>query len=176
MFYTRKGDDGESNLLDCKRLSKDAPIFEALGALDELNSYLGVCKAFAHCLKVRSDMVSLCEELQQHLFIIQAELAGADKNIKYTHVVWLEEVVDKIEQKLPPIKNFLISGATPLSAHFDYARTLARRAERRVICLGKEKNINEYIKVYMNRVSSVLYAFARLSAHKSGADESAPLY
>ncbi len=181
MLYTRKGDGGESNLLDRNGLRKDSPIFEALGTLDELNSFLGICKIHAcgsgegSSLKGKS-LACICEELQQHLFIIQAELAGSDKCIKHTHVVRLEEIADNIERELPPIKSFLLPGATLLSAHFDYARTIARRAERGVLSLEKKENISDSIYSYMNRVSSVLYALARFSAYKNGAEESTPSY
>lgn len=181
MLYTRKGDNGTSDLLDRKGLRKDVPLFEALGTLDELNSFLGVCKAYANQVDKglnieKFDLVFVCEEIQQHLFIIQAELAGSDKKISKRHVARLEEITDNIEQELPQIKSFLLSGATLLSAYFDYARTVARRAERRIISLEKEKDISDPLRSYMNRLSSALYALARLSAYKNGADESAPKY
>jgi len=181
MLYTRKGDGGKSNTLSQKGLRKDTPFFEALGTLDELNSYLGVCKASARNINKNKDddssyFVFICEELQQHLFIVQAELAGSDKSVTKAHVERLEKITDSIEKELPPIKSFFLSGTTLLSAHFDYARTLARRAERKVISLEKEIALSEPLRSYMNRLSSVLYALARFSAYKSGANESAPLY
>ncbi len=182
MFYTRKGDDGTTKIFGCdQRVSKSSKIVEALGALDELNSYLGVCK-----VKVKDSGFKVGEEtfeeivlkLQKDLFIIQAEVAGADKTISDDKITWLESIIAEIEMTLPPIHTFTISGETDLSSNFDFSRTLARRAERRVIGVVEEGTvkISEDTSVYLNRLSSLLYALARLSAHISGKKEGAPDY
>jgi len=182
MFYTRKGDDGKTKIFGCdQRISKSSKVVEALGALDELNSYLGVCK-----VKVKDSGFKVGEEtfedivlkLQKDLFIIQAEVAGAEKTIQDDKVSWLEDIIAQIETSLPPIHTFTISGETDLSSNFDFARTLARRAERRVIAVVEEgmAKISEDTSVYLNRLSSLLYALARLSAHISGKKEESPDY
>lgn len=191
MLYTGKGDNGMTSLYGCdQRLSKSSAIAEALGTVDEINSFLGLVKATA-----KRDGYSLAgktfhdiaHEIQHDLFIVQAELAGADKRMDEAHVTKLEKWIAVAEGELPPIKTFFVPGQTELGALFDVARTVARRAERRVIgalelhageegtpVLGEEEK--PPLLAYLNRLSSVLYALARLSVHKSGLKEEAPHY
>ncbi len=183
MLYTRKGDKGTTKTLrDEKRISKNSAIAEALGTVDELNSFLGLCK-----VKTNSDVVvvkdekitldSVIEETQQNLFTIQAELAGAGKKVKEEKVDEIEIIINEIEKQLPPIKSFLVSGGTELGAMFDVARAIARRAERRVVGIHEnEYKISEHTLAYINRLSSLLYALARHSNYKSGINEPSPKY
>ena len=184
MLYTRKGDGGTTKTLHCdQRLSKSSAIAEALGAVDELDSLLGFVKCQGSTLPKKQgrtfDLAELLLTVQQNLFIIQAELAGApDKTITEKKVTALEKIIDGIEKKLPPIKSFFIPGATPNGALFDYARTVARRAERRVVLAVEEKKVplGKFSLAYLNRLSSLLYALARLVNHQSGIKEQAPHY
>lgn len=185
MLYTRKGDDGTTKTLRQKpgeRVSKASCHAEALGALDELNSFLGLCKVKAKkenmCLSSGISVADLVHEAQENLFIAQAELAGAEKTIVDDKVKRLEVLIDGIEKQLPAIKTFFIPGGTELGVHFDVARTLARKAERRVIAaLEKgEASAKEGTRAYLNRISSFLYALARFSNHQSGAEEIPPSY
>lgn len=174
MLYTKNGDDGKTNTFGCdQRISKSSAIAEALGCLDEINSYLGIVKTKVENKKDKE----LIHRIQNNLFIIQAEVAGADKKIKAEEIKYLEEIINNIEKELPPIKSFLISGANEISASFDFARTLARRAERRVVAVSEEgiTKIDSETLVYLNRLSSLLYALARLFAKESGTEE-APKY
>jgi cob(I)alamin adenosyltransferase len=176
MLYTRKGDKGTTKTFGCdQRISKSSAIAEALGTLDETNSFLGICKVLAQRDLVLSEIIN---NAQQNLFMIQAELAGADKKIVEEKVKDIEKIVDSIEKELPPIKTFFVSGGTELAAHFDFARTLARRAERRVVGVSEEGKVKvgEHTLSYLNRLSSLLYALARQANHKSGIKESAPEY
>jgi len=164
-----------------QRISKSSNIAEALGCMDEANSYLGVCKIKAKgaSLKLKDENVAeIVHNTQKNLFIIQAELAGADKTITEEKVKEAEAIIDAIEKELPPIKSFFISGSDELGAHFDFARTLARCAERRVVAVREEGKIKlgDDTMAYLNRLSSLLYALARLSSHKSGITESSPDY
>ena len=120
----------------------------------------------------------IVHECQNNLFIIQAEVAGANKSINEDKVKEVENIIDTIEKILPPIKSFFISGGTELTASFDFARTLARRAERRVVAVHEEKVVNVGLNslTYLNRLSSLLYALARLTNHKSGITEDKPRY
>lgn len=193
MLYTKKGDDGTTKTIgDKKRISKNSVMSEALGTLDELNSFLGLCKVEAlnsseaavgqaQKKEFEVDGVSfgkIVHTIQRNLFIIGAELAGAPKAITKEKVAELEKITDDIEKQLPPIKTFFISGGTELGARFDVARTLARRTERRAIavCENGERELNEHTRQYLNRLSSILYALARLSNYKSGITEEAPDY
>lgn len=171
MLYTRKGDGGTTKTFGCdQRISKSSTIAEALGSLDEINSFLGLLK-----VKSGSDIIG---RIQQDLFIIQAELAGANKTITEAKVKWLEEIIDGIEKTLPPIKTFFVSGGTELAALSDIARTIARRAERRVVGVAEEGKVKVGVHTlaYLNRLSSVLYAFARDFNHKAGISEEPPRY
>jgi cob(I)alamin adenosyltransferase len=174
MLYTRKGDGGTTKTFGCdQRVSKSSTIAEALGSLDEINSFLGLIK-----VKAGGDVSKTIDRIQQDLFIIQAELAGAPKTITEEKVKWLEEIIDNIEKTLPPIKTFFVSGGTELATLSDIARTIARRAERRVIGVvdeGKIK-IGKDTLAYLNRLSSVLYAFARNFNHLANITEEAPQY
>jgi cob(I)alamin adenosyltransferase len=182
MLYTRKGDDGTTKTFACdQRISKSSTIAEALGTLDEVNSFLGFAKleSFNASLMFGVEKVGdIVHQTQQDLFIIQAELAGAPKAIGMEKVKWLESIVDQIENELPPIKTFFISGGTEIGSLFDFARTLARRAERRAVAVTEEGNavLSAPTLAYLNRLSSLLYALARHSNHKSGIKESAPDY
>jgi cob(I)alamin adenosyltransferase len=93
-------------------------------------------------------------------------------------IIEIEKIIDSIEKELPPIKTFFISGGTELAALFDIARTISRRAERRVVAVADEGKIEikASTKSYLNRLSSLLYAFARLANHKAGIKEQSPDY
>ena len=179
MSQTKRGDDGKTNLFGCdQRISKSSAITEALGCLDEINSYLGVVKSKTKNEKIGKEKVSdIIFQIQNDLFIVQAHVAGADKKINKNNVEYIENIINQIEKVLPPIKSFLVSGANEMSAYFDFARTLARRAERRVVAVSEEgiAKIDFETLVFLNRLSSLLYAFARHSAIKNGV-EIAPKY
>ncbi len=177
MLYTKKGDKGKTNMFGCcdQKISKSSAITEALGCLDEANSYLGVIKCKVKSYKVDGEKIqNIIHIIQNNIFIIQAQVAGADKKIQKEKTKYLENIIDNIEKKLPPIKTFLISGANEMSADFDFARTLVRRAERRVVAVNEEgmAKIDSETLVFLNRLSSLLYALARYSALESGTEES----
>lgn len=182
MLYTRKGDGGTTKTLHCdqKRISKSSTVAEALGAMDEINSLLGFVKTQCQGESLRQGLTleSVLNKAQQNLFIVQAELAGADKTISSAKVAALEQIIDGIEKELTPIKSFFVSGGTKLAALLDYARTVARRAERRAVSAKEtgQITIGESTLAYLNRLSSLLYALARLVNHQSGIKEEAPHY
>jgi len=181
-LYTGKGDRGTTNFFGCdqKRVSKSSAVAEALGDLDELNSFLGVVKVYKKALSFKvsgSSLSKILEEIQENLFIICAHVAGADKNIVEKKVKKMEELIAECEKELPEIKTFTIAGGTELSALLDFARALARRAERRVVATNDEmRTISPEILKYLNRLSSTLFALARLTNLRSGIKESAPSY
>ncbi len=182
MLYTRKGDKGTTKTYGCdQRMSKSSAVAEALGTLDEINSYLGIPKVLAEKSQLAIDSKPLAthiHEIQETLFMIQAEVAGFPMKIDKEKVESLEAVTDRIEHLIPPIKTFFISGGTELAASCDFARTLARRAERRVVSVHEEGSVvlGEYTLPYLNRLSSALYAFARFVHHASGNPDQAPKY
>jgi len=177
MLYTRKGDDGKTGLFGCdQKISKSSSITEALGCLDEANSYLGICKILSkkELNESKLNISSIVHRIQNNLFIVQAQVAGADKKINDEEVKYIEGVIFDIEKELPPIKSFLISGANEISASFDFARTLVRRAERRVVDVSEEgiALLDPRTLVFLNRLSSLLYAFARFYAKENGVEDS----
>lgn len=186
MLYTRKGDAGTTKAFDSQpgeRMSKGSCRTEALGALDELNSFLGLVKvksasAFLGWKINAKSPVEIVFWVQNCLFITQAEVAGADKRITADKVLEIESHIDNAEKEMPPIKTFFISGGTELAALFDISRTLARRAEREVVRASEsgEVKVGADTLAFLNRLSSLLYALARLSNYKSGIKEEPPTY
>lgn len=182
MLFTGAGDKGKTKLFGCdQKISKSSKIAEALGSLDELNSLLGILKVksgeqnFSFEEKKFSNII---HEVQQNLFIIQAELAGAQKKLGEHSVTNLEEIINAIEKALPPIKTFFISGGTELASLCDFSRTVTRSTERRVVEVVEESEatVGELTLPYLNRLSSLFYAFARLVNYKSGIKEEPPSY
>ena len=178
MLYTRKGDNGTTKTFGCdQRISKSSATAEALGAMDETNSFLGLAKVKT-AEKGNAEQAAFIQSIQENLFIIQAEIAGADKHLQPAKVLALETETDRIEKELPPITTFFISGGIELAATFDVARTIARRAERRVVQVHEEGvvKVGDQTLAYLNRLSSILYAWARYANHQAGIKENAPQY
>ncbi len=177
MLYTGKGDTGTTTAFGCnqQRISKSSELPEALGALDELNSYIGFVKM--RCAG-EPRIASTLRDIQETLFIVQAEVAGADKRIGKDAVPHIEKIVNEIEKEIPPLKGFSVAGGTELSALLDVARTLARRAERRLTAVGEARlrDLSAETVAYMNRLSSLLFALARLANHINGVAEETPRY
>ena len=182
MLYTGKGDKGDTSIFGCdQRFSKSSAVAEALGTLDEVNSFLGVCKTKSESANISikgNSLADIFDKIQRNLFIVQAEVASVKKTIEEDKVKQVEVVIDAIEKELPPIKSFFISGGTELAASVDFARTLARRAERRVVAVSEEGivGVGEFTLAYLNRLSSLLYALARFVNFKSGIEEKSPTY
>lgn len=188
MLYTGKGDGGTTKTFGCnqQRISKSSELPEALGTLDELNSFVGLAKVMAangsdpHIPlgKRRRATSAILADIQETLFIVQAEVAGAPKRVGKAKVTQTELIVNTIETLMPPITTFTVAGGTELSATLDVARTLARRAERRVVAvaeLGLGK-VSPNTKAYLNRLSSLLFALARFANEDAGIARQTPKY
>ncbi|MFP4514805.1 MAG: cob(I)yrinic acid a,c-diamide adenosyltransferase [Parcubacteria group bacterium] len=176
MYYTGKGDKGTSKLFNSKdRLNKAEQIFEVLGSLDELNSWLGLSSVEA---KDNPEILETIKKTQNDLFTCQAHFARSDVKIPEDFVSSLEEKIAKISEKIKPRNSFVLSGGSKLSANLDIARTLARRVERQALKLSDEdkKEVNEIVFVYLNRLSSLFYVLARLANDIYEAKETAPQY
>ena len=181
MLYTGKGDGGTTKTIDTpERVSKSSTTPEALGNLDELNSFLGLVKVKSNEIGYEvggQSFVKIAEDIQQNIFTISAGLAGGDKAIGIEKIKEIEDLIAEAEKELPPINKFTIAGGTELSSLFDFARTLARRSERRVVAVNDEKgNVPAETLKYLNRLSSILFALARLTNQKSGIKEDSPSY
>ncbi|KND51569.1 MAG: hypothetical protein AB202_03325 [Parcubacteria bacterium C7867-007] len=187
-LYTGKGDGGTTKTFGCdqQRISKATELPEALGTLDELNSFLGLAKIRAKKAQDSSLSIgkkhyaisAILRDVQETLFIVQAEVAGAPKKVGKLKVTYVEKLIAAVEEEIPPVVSFSIAGGTEVSALLDVARTLARRAERRVIAVHELelRNVSPHTRAYLNRLSSLLFALARLANHKSGVVEENPTY
>lgn len=176
MYYTGRGDDGSSNLMNPKsRIIKSDLIFEVLGSLDELNSWLGLCAVEAKNLP---EIIEIIKNIQNQLFICQAYFAEAEIVIPENLVIQSEEIINKFSKLIKPRKSFVLSGGSKLSSLFDFARTLARKAERRVIQLqsNSQQPLDSLIPAYLNRLSSVLYVLARFANDLEKREEESPKY
>ena len=175
-LFTGKGDGGTTQVFGCDqgRISKSSEVPEALGALDELNAFLGFVKMHP---EVPARIAAGLKKMQEALFIIQAEIAGSDKRIKAEAVEELSVAVNQIEKEIPPITKFSIAGGTELSAKLDVARTIARRAERRITAAAASgRAVSDPARAYINRLSSLLFAYARLVNHLANVPEEVPCY
>ena len=182
-FYTGKGDGGTTKLFDSPqgvRVSKSSPIFECLGQLDELNTLTGWCRVAVPDAFVINGVSGkdLLREVQDHLFTIQAEVAGAPKAIPAESVEMISSLIKSIESQLPEVKTFLVPGGTEFSARLDIARAVSRRAERRLIMLYEsgDRVVSEASRAYANRLSSLFYALTRFENHIQNITESPPQY
>lgn len=183
MFYTGKGDNGTTQLYgDAKRCSKSGAVLEALGSLDELDTFVGVTRAYVAkqqsvTLPDGCTLTDVLHGVQETLFIIQAELAGADKTVPHEKVKALEEMITTIEKAVPKIQHFTIPGSTYESALLDRARAMTRTVERRIVSvqeLGRE--FTPETLAYINRLSSFFFALARYIEYMKGAPYEAPHY
>ena len=182
-LFTGKGDGGTTKLFDSPqgvRVSKSSPIFQCLGQLDELNTIVGWVKI---ACPDTFDVVGrkgkdLLHEVQDHLFTIQAEAAGAGKSVPQSSVEALSALINAVARELPDIKSFLVLGGTEFSARLDMARAISRRMERRLVTLHEsgERAISESSRAYANRLSSFFYALARLVNRREGIIEKPPQY
>ena len=170
-IYTRTGDRGETGLIGGRRVRKDHPRVEAYGAVDEVNSHLGI----ARTLLSDTAVAALLELIQHRLFDLGAELAtpsGARTRraaaISSAHVQALEDAIDRYQAVLPPLRAFILPSGTPLAAAFHVARTTSRRAERRTVSLARKDPVNPEILRYLNRLSDLLFVLARWANHLAG--------
>lgn len=166
LFYTRRGDKGRS-YVGKKSVSKTCLEVEALGQLDELNSQLGVLKS----QNISNNLKKLLHQVQENLFTIQSHVANIMLNesfkvpeFKSLKVREVEKIIDDIEQKLPPLKKFVISGSNQTSAWLDLLRAKSRNVERSVLKIKHIGRLNSDIKAYLNRLSSLFFALARWEA------------
>jgi cob(I)alamin adenosyltransferase len=177
LFYTGKGDKGLSHV-GKKKYPKDSLILETLGELDELNSFLGLVRSMVKNKKLAASL----EAVQQHLFIIQAQVAVVlfpefkSPQLKKEKVAWLEREIQAIEKEIRPERGFVVPGATASAAWLDVARAIARRAERSVTAFGRKYPLPQEILPYLNRLSSYLYALARLESARMRIKEQKPTY
>lgn len=173
--YTRTGDDGSTALGTGARLPKDAPRVAAYGAVDELNSALGLALALGLDPRVAAPL----RRVQNELFHLGADLCvpEADKparpgpRIEARHVAALEKLIDELQGELAPLANFVLPGGAAGAAQLHVARAVCRRAERAVVRLAREEPLGDLVLAYLNRLSDALFVLARFENHRRGAGD-----
>ncbi len=170
-IYTKTGDAGETSLFDNTRVSKADARVDAYGEVDELNACLGAARAAG----LDADLASVIEPIQKDLFALGARLADpsariADRVTKAAitaaDIERLEQTIDRLEDGVPPLRRFILPGGSPGGALLHLARTVCRRAERRVIALGADA-VEPILVVYLNRLSDLLFVMARAANHRA---------
>lgn len=175
-IYTKAGDDGSTGLLGPGRLRKDHHRIEAYGTVDELNAALGVARSHA---EPGSPVDEELASLQDELFAVGAALADPDPagrfhdQIAEPQIARLEARIDALEAELPPLRQFILPAGPPDSAAIHAARTVCRRAERRVVTLADQpgEHVPAAIVVYLNRLSDLLFVLARAANRAAGRDD-----
>ena len=167
--YTRFGDKGKTSLYGGKIVSKASLRVNTYGAIDELNSFLGIVLAKTKEKKVAEKIITV----QKDLFEIGSSLANIATNKHKNLSVYLtkrvlefEKEIDQLTHKLPKLSNFILPGGGALGSDLHFARTIARRAERRTVELAEKEAINKDIIIYLNRLSDLLFMYARLINYK----------
>ena len=177
-IYTRTGDEGKTGLLTGGRVRKDDTVIEAVGAVDELNSSIGVAASGL------SDelLATILRRIQSELFALGAELSSQGKKVqgmpalKHVMVERLEREIDGMTQKIPEQKAFILPGGCAAGAALHMARSVARRAERRIVSVSGGKDFNPVILAYMNRLGDFLHVAARYANAEEGVSEHSPVY
>ncbi len=157
--YTKTGDEGKTGLYTGERVEKSSVRVNVYGTLDEVNSALGMARAFAVNQKVKNSILAL----QKLMPLLMADLASLGKPpmINNEHIAVLEEEMDRIEEMLPPLKEFLIPGDTKAGAMLDLARTTTRRAERLFCQLAKTEATHNEDRIFLNRLSDYCFMLMR---------------
>ncbi len=170
-LYTRGGDKGETGLYGGKRTTKTDPRIHAIGEVDETNAVLGLAIAACDAGEFKEQLLAL----QCRLFDLGADLATADpskpRRIGEAQITQLEKDIDAASDQLPAMKHFILPGGSELAARLHLARTVCRRAERACVALlSQDDNVSQVV-IYLNRLSDLLFALARLANQQAGADD-----
>lgn len=175
-IYTKKGDDGKTELGDGNRIEKFSTRVEAYGTVDEVNSVIGTVT----CLSINTELKTALERIQNDLFDLGADLClpeSDNENLAYEplrvrkeQVSRLESEIDSMNKSIEPIRSFVLPGGTEIAANFHLCRTICRRAERRVVKLMETETINLEALIYLNRLSDWFFVAARKS-NDNGKDD-----
>ena len=181
-IYTRTGDQGDTALVGGRRVAKDSPRIEAYGTIDELNSIIGLARVFnAERLskgKAPRWLDGVFRQLQNELFDLGSELATPEDavyegmhRIGESEVKALEELMDQCQKDLAPLKSFVLPGGGHVGGYLHQARTVCRRAERRIFALTRVETVSPWPLTYVNRLSDLLFVLSRWVAKKGGETE-----
>ena len=176
-IYTRTGDAGDTGLFGGGRVAKSHPRVEAYGDVDELNAMIGFARSIEQMPRIDEVLVPI----QRDLFAIGALLATPDREKMRQHlekarvdedrITQLEHAIDDGDRELEPLKSFIVPGGSPKAAALHIARTVCRRAERRVVALGESEQIPGLVVIYLNRLSDLLFTLARVANRRGGTGE-----
>lgn len=174
-IYTKTGDRGDTGLFGGGRVRKDDARVEAYGTVDELNAQLGLAAASTDDAQVREWIA----RIQSELFVLGSELATPDPAhvkkqvipLDEEHIAHWEGVIDSIDAELPPLKHFILPGGDLAAARLQVARTVCRRAERRLLSFARQADLRPVCIAYLNRLSDLLFMLARLVNHRKAAKE-----
>ena len=169
-IYTKTGDDGSTGLFGGPRVAKDDLRIESYGTVDELNSLIGIVHSKTSCEQIEQ----ILNEIRRDLFSVGATLASPDPEKMGTQLITQENIsaieksIDQLETKLPPLTSFILPGGSETAAFLHQARTVCRRAERRVVTLAGSVPISDSLIKYLNRLSDLLFVLARFANHEAG--------
>jgi len=161
-IYTKTGDEGKTSLFDNSRVWKSDERIMSYGAIDELNSSIGI----ALSLELDPEIKDILVRIQNDLFIVGSDLANpnmSDKKIRTTSemITFIEQKIDTLDPQLEPLTSFILPGGTLLASIIHLARTISRRAETHVVELSKNEEINKDAAIYLNRLSDLMFILAR---------------
>lgn len=178
-LYTKTGDDGSTGLVGGQRLGKDSTRVEACGAVDALNSAIGMAATTCQ----HTQISAILKIIQNRLFelgtdlmtLCQADVHGATPETEYRlkeiDVSYAEKTIDQISRQLPPMNYFVLPGGSELAARLHVARTTCRLAERRIVTLSRTEAVNHHSLIYLNRLSDLLFALARWANQLEGVED-----
>jgi cob(I)alamin adenosyltransferase len=162
-IYTRTGDKGQTSLIDGTRVSKDALRVEAYGTVDEANSWIGAARA-----QCDNPFLESCLQFVQHRFFNCSSNLATPPGAPYTppriapeDIAFLETAIDRFESGTGPLRHFIVPGGGKAAGYLHIARTVCRRAERRLVTLAAREEIDEQVRAFINRASDFLFAAAR---------------
>lgn len=174
-IYTKTGDSGETGLFGGGRVGKDDPRVDAYGEVDELNASIGLARS----LGLDEKLAAIVQRVQEELFTLGAVLATpqgtkAEAHIPKVKAEWVEAMereIDALTEPLPAMTHFILPGGTQASAALHVARTICRRAERRVVPLYRAGKVDLLVVTYLNRLSDLLFTMARAANHRAGVQD-----
>jgi len=180
--YTRTGDTGETGLVGGKRIPKDSPRIEAYGTIDELNSIVGLARAFNEEKLADGDahqfLDTVLRQIQDELFDLGSELATPPDffqqgmyRVGEPEVKKIEQLIDECQKDLEPLKSFVLPGGGRIGAYLHQCRTVCRRAEREILRLSRAEELSEWPIKYVNRLSDLFFVLSRWISKKTGKDE-----
>lgn len=174
-IYTKTGDKGMTSLIGGTRVAKNSVRLEAYGTVDELNSYLGLIRSYATEETIAKELAgiqSVLFEVGGHLATDTAAIAPTKRlEVGDDKTTALEKAIDRMDAELPPLHSFVLPGGDKAASVCHIARTVCRRAERRILDVCQSYEVDESVVKYINRLSDYLFVLARKLAHDNGTEE-----